>query len=463
MAAISASDAGFRPQRRRLPAEAGLVALAAALILWPALANGFPLIFSDTGTYISQAMKLQLGWDRPPFYSFLVLASGWGRTLWPVVIGQCVLAAVMVRAMQRTLAPEMDRVGALLLLAVLAAASSLGWTAAQVMPDIFSPLMVLGFAQLLIARRRAMMWLPMVVVGLAIMVHLSNLPVYAGLCLSVLPLRALRARVRWAALLVPFLIGVAGLTAVNVVARGRFSPSPYGATFVLARLVENGPARVTLARDCAAAHWALCAYRDELPATADAFLWHADSPLYRAGGPIRLVGQTDAIVWRTVISQPRAVAWAALADLGRQLVTFAPGSGLRPWHATAWRTIRQDMPGATFAAFRDGRQARGRMRVPGPIALLDEAMAVAGMVLTAGFAGGALVFSRRLGHGGAELGLFCRIVLLALAGNAAVTGALSGPHDRYQCRIVWLATFSGLLVARRLHAVWRSRPIRSTT
>ena len=29
--------------------------------------------------------------------------------------------------------------------------------------------------------------------------------------------------------------------------------------------------------------------------------------------------------------------------------------------------------------------------------------------------------------------------------NALVTGALSGPHDRYQARIAWLLPFAGLL------------------
>jgi hypothetical protein len=30
-------------------------------------------------------------------------------------------------------------------------------------------------------------------------------------------------------------------------------------------------------------------------------------------------------------------------------------------------------------------------------------------------------------------------ILLALLGNAAITGGLSAPHDRYQARLIWLA------------------------
>ena len=33
---------------------------------------------------------------------------------------------------------------------------------------------------------------------------------------------------------------------------------------------------------------------------------------------------------------------------------------------------------------------------------------------------------------------FAAAALLALLANAAITGGLSGPHDRYQSRIMWL-------------------------
>jgi hypothetical protein len=50
------------PRRSVVP-----ILLSAALLLWPALWNGYPLVFSDTGTYLSQAIEHYLGWDRPVF------------------------------------------------------------------------------------------------------------------------------------------------------------------------------------------------------------------------------------------------------------------------------------------------------------------------------------------------------------------------------------------------------------
>jgi hypothetical protein len=36
-------------------------------------------------------------------------------------------------------------------------------------------------------------------------------------------------------------------------------------------------------------------------------------------------------------------------------------------------------------------------------------------------------------------------VVVALLANAAVTGGLSGPHERYQSRIMWLPPLAALL------------------
>jgi hypothetical protein len=36
-------------------------------------------------------------------------------------------------------------------------------------------------------------------------------------------------------------------------------------------------------------------------------------------------------------------------------------------------------------------------------------------------------------------------VLVGITANAAATGALSGPHDRYQARIAWLLPLAALL------------------
>ena len=51
-----------------------------------------------------------------------------------------------------------------------------------------------------------------------------------------------------------------------------------------------------------------------------------------------------------------------------------------------------------------------------------------------------------------DLTLLAGTVTLALLGNAAVCGVISGPHDRYGARMVWVATFVVLIAAARAFA-----------
>jgi hypothetical protein len=52
-----------------------VLALAAILLLWPAFWNGYPLVFADSGTYLSQAIERYVGWDRPIFYRIIPCGS----------------------------------------------------------------------------------------------------------------------------------------------------------------------------------------------------------------------------------------------------------------------------------------------------------------------------------------------------------------------------------------------------
>ena len=49
-----------------------------------------------------------------------------------------------------------------------------------------------------------------------------------------------------------------------------------------------------------------------------------------------------------------------------------------------------------------------------------------------------------------DLALLAATVTFALLGNAVICGVISGPHDRYGARMVWVATFVVLMALSRL-------------
>src|SRR5258708_16068460 len=70
---------------------------ATAALLMPAIVNGYPFIFWDTGTYLFSAMRLQVPHDRPVFYSIFAALLHWRLSPWPIVIAQSALVAILIR------------------------------------------------------------------------------------------------------------------------------------------------------------------------------------------------------------------------------------------------------------------------------------------------------------------------------------------------------------------------------
>ena len=131
------------------------ILLSAILLLWPALLNGYPIVFDDTGTYLSQAVHRYLGWDRPVFYSLFLFPLHLTLTTWPAIAAQALLAAYTLHLVRRVLLPAISPwwlppfVGH-----ARPSATALPWFAAQLMPDIFTPLLILALALLLFAPER---------------------------------------------------------------------------------------------------------------------------------------------------------------------------------------------------------------------------------------------------------------------------------------------------------------------
>ncbi len=433
------------------------VALALAALLWPALWNGYPIVFADTGTYLSQAVHRYLGWDRPPFYSLAILPLHLTLSLWPVVVAQALVTLWVLGLTWRVLcpgpkgprmvawpkgpgmvfwpvAPRMAVAGL-----ILAGATWLPWLVSEVMPDLFTALLVLatallGFAPALLTRCQRR-----VLTGLAafmIAAQTSNLALFA--ILAVAAVAVARPRLATALRLVlPPALALAALVAVNLAGHGRASPAPFGALFLLARLVDDGPAVAVLRRACPDAGWALCSQLGRLPMNSDDFLWAADGPVRAAGGHKALAAEAGAIVRATLRQQPGPVLRGAVANTLAQLRQFASGDGLQAWPGQVSPWIEADFSRPAQAAYAAARQQNGGLAVPGWLALAHQVAALGGVALCL------LLLARTPRLGMPAAGVLA-LVLLALPVSAAVTGALSGPHDRYQARVMWLPLFAGL-------------------
>jgi len=429
--------------------------LAAPLLLWPAVWNGYPLVFADTGTYLRQAIHHYAGWDRPIFYSLFMFPLHATVTVWPVVIVQALIAAYILHLVCRILLPALPAGVFVAGGAILSLVTWLPWLVSELMPDLFTPLLVLLLAVLVWSPERVCRSEQLLLVTLAafmIASQLSSLPMacilLTGLTLltlwrdasspALVGVRGPGLRRRMLLIVGPPALAVVSLCSVNLAAHGRFAISPFGNVFLLARVIYDGAGMAALKRDCPNRGWLLCPFLNRFPTDSDGFLWNQDSPLKLAGGPKAVSRDADAIIWAALWSDPGGALRAATRNTLEQLRRFKSGDGLEAWpnQVTPW--IEQDFPPRESAAYDAARQQRDLMSIPAPLATVHATVALLGVI------GCALLVPLAARRRAPCLG-YLAAVLLALPVSAAITGALSAPHDRYQSRIMWLPPLVAVL------------------
>ncbi|PZW45133.1 hypothetical protein C8P66_112150 [Humitalea rosea] len=429
------------------------VLLGGLFLLWPAALNGYPLVFTDTGGFLHQTLGPLMIWDKPWIYGPLLHLFHWRVTLWAPLLAQGVLVSWLLWLALRALgrASPLRHLGICAALAVLTTAP---WSTALLMPDILVvavvlPALLLGLGWEGLSRAERVGVFLAALLGTAS--HLSFLPLAAGLVVVVALLarwwpgaRASGALVRTA---LPLLGALALLLGTNRIGHGVWSVSPHGSTFLLARLIADGPAARTIAARCPEAGWYLCAWAGRLPADSDDFLWREYSPMNRdAAGHARFLGgallspEARIIVGETLAREPGAVLLAVLGNGLRQLGMVRAGDTLMATDLDiALRPRLLDIPG-DLATYDAGLQAQGRLpAVAEPF--FWPYLPV--LLLTLPLLGFGVAAAWRLGD--RRPACLAVIVLAALLGNALATGGLSKPHHRYQARIVWLLPFAALV------------------
>ncbi len=275
-----------------------VIAVGAISILtlsWVALFNSSPLVFSNSIAYTTAALKGELPGLFSVFYSYLIVPLHGGKSLWPVVFAQAAMMAHLIHLVIRCSADAVSsRSATLIAITLLCLFSSLPWVVGQVMPDVFTSVLVLGIYLLAFcsyALSRTEVIYVAILTAVAVTTHLSHVPIAIGLAIicSVLQWAAQRPSIsakRFAILIaVPVAIAIAAMFAVNIVSAGQWKLARNSNVFMLAKWIDEGPALSHLERKCPDAQYALCDYVEELKGlTHDDLKWGGHSPFHKIGG-----------------------------------------------------------------------------------------------------------------------------------------------------------------------------------
>jgi hypothetical protein len=425
------------------------IAAAMAILLAPALWNGFPLLFYDTGAFIDQALTGKFMPERSVFYAWFMkpLAPQW--SLWPLVVVQAAMTAWVLWILVRVVAPRLGPAWFLAIVLATAIGTGLPWYVGQVLPDFLSPLLILaiyllGFKnQALRPVERVFLFL---VAVLAITAHASHIGLAVGLAAIVAGAQLLKLRsdaVRPNVLLPALAVAasLATLVASNYVRTGEAFLSRSGPAFVFGRLVQDGIAQRLLDDTCPQSGYKLCAYKANLTRSADDWLWKWETPFWKLGGFEGLAAESTRMILDSIKRYPLLHLQNAARATAEQFVTFRTGDGLHYHeHPTDW-LMRTLLPGQ-YAAYKAAWQQQSEDLSFDPLNLLHVPVGI--LSLLAGLVCCWWACRRSCPADPCVLPVF---LLLALLGNAFICGALSNPHDRYQSRVLWTLSFCLLVLA----------------
>ena len=420
------------------------ILLGGVLFIWPALWNGYPLLYSDTHVFITQPTPGYFNWDKPFIYGPWMLPFHAWQSLWGVVLVQGLLISQLVWLTQQVFGTAKP-LRHLLLCAVLSLMTGASWFVSLLMPDIYSGMVVLsifilGFSKQL--NKTMTVWVSLLG-ALAIAVHLSHL-VIAAASLSVVLVFRWR---RFLYAVLPLVIALVSLLGTNMYAFNKVAISPFGSVFMLARMSADGHVKSVLEKYCPEKSWTLCAWTDRLAKDSDSFMWDEKGPVWsHPGGPIGLAPEASEIVALTIRNRPLPLFWSAIQNTATQLSMVKLGDTIHSdWlDLTVLKSIEKFFPKAELERYKNAHQVQATM-----LDRVTFVSAVGSYAVLMGFLLSLYLFYRALQtRDWIALG-FIMLIWIGVLANAFATGALSKPHYRYQTRIAWLLVLPPLILTLR--------------
>ena len=416
------------------------------MLLAPALWNGYPLLQWDTGGYLARWYEGYLVPSRSTVFG-LYLHFGEDSNFW-INLGIQALTTLWVLQLTLRVMGMGQPLRLLAMSLVLILTTALASLASMLLTDIFAGLSILSLFILVVHGERTTATEKCCLFALtafAAASHSATLAVLLGLCCLGWIVRPFsRGRIAVSGLTqssLTVVVGTAMLLSANFALSGQLAWTPGGYGVAFGRMLQDGIVTRYLREHCPQQKLKLCPYRDQLPATADQFLW-GNSMFNTLGRFHGLNDEMGFIVLHSLAEYPALQAEAALAATAQQLVDVATGEGTDGWLGHTYGIIERYIP-AQSKPMRAAQQQRwhfdftviNRIHIP---------VALASMLLTV------IVFGRGLRYRQSDdLTLLAGTVIFALLGNAVVCGVISGPHDRYGARLAWVATFVGLIAAVR--------------
>lgn len=438
------------------------------LFLFPAFYNGFPLVTSDTGTYIDSGFKMVVPDDRPICYGIFILLTSLKISLWGPLFAQSILLVFFLYLVVRHLTK--DNYSHYMLLALVLATvmgTSAGWNCSQLMADSVTPILLLAVYTLYYIPVKKN-WLKIVLYifiwGFVIMhnAHLVMTLVIAVLSGVYYWLKKNKELVRKSVILLAISIsGFLTASTLNAISGKGFRPSNSSHVFIMCRMVESGIMDAFLNDYCPTENYKLCAYKDSLPLRQWDFQWDANSPLYKTGGWQANEEEYNKIIHKT-LTRPKYIGMHVLKSAEatlRELPQVNVGDGLSPQGKDSnpyWKVL-ENFP-AEVKEYLSSLQNTGNLHFDFfNVVILLVAFISLVVALIIGIIRGqtkdSFIWQRAFGF-----------TVLFIVVNAFATATFSTPLGRFNARVFWvLPCLCFLYIFNHILTVAKTKKLQQTT
>jgi len=336
---------------------------------------------------------------------------------------------------------------------LLAIVSDAAFYASYLMPDLYAGFAVIAIAILLsagtaITARQYWPWF--VLLTWSLLAH-DSLLLLAAVCLGIFLVASViskdwKNRRGFFILVSSLLVSILVQQGIAIGIHHVTGQEPLRFPLITARLIEDGPGAAYLKKICPASGFATCAYVDELPLTANDFLFCTTPKCgaYEVAGydkRLQISKEQTRFLIAVFRDDPVGLVKADLKDTGEELLNLS----MRPflYSEGVKRAMDSTFPPSALTQIHKTTAYRGSW----PVGL---ATAVATFITASSLA--YIVFNffgwlpgRNKHPMIVSLGLWCCAGVLL---NAAICGALSEPsvgESRYQGRVIWILPLVVLL------------------
>lgn len=250
------------------------------------LINQYPILYSDTSTYISSGFELQTPADRPITYGILLrLFSLNGLSFTLVPLFQALIYVYTLFNITPLFIPNGNKNFNVLLVSVLLTITTgFNWCINQLIPDFMTAIGFLNLICILFSDTKLKHnALPMLVLFISSASHISNVFLYALFLIVFLFLRKTflpthnLTTVKQKSAVIFILLLMSYFIMSSAISKSK-------SIFFSGSLAQKGILQEILKDKCSEKSFNFCRYKDSIPQSFDGFVWNANSPLYKIGG-----------------------------------------------------------------------------------------------------------------------------------------------------------------------------------